>query len=571
MLSTGLANKNKQIFISIIIILICAIPIFWSLGDYAIRLWDECRIGTNSLEMLQNHDFIVTHYQGEPDMWNTKPPLMNWLHVISMKILGVTEFAIRFPSALATFLLSIILILFGRNFFKSNLIGWFSALILVSSLGYLDYHITRTCEYDSVVSFFSNLYVLFYFKYLEKFKTKYLIFTAIGITCAILTKTVVGAFFLPGIFVYTIFEKKLLYVLKSYKIYLTLFFIISVVLGYYYLRELYNPGYINMAVYNDFTGRYLSESSPGASKDFFYYINNFRTGRFVPWIYFMPVGFFLGIIQKNIRIKKFSIYAFILFVSTLFIISFSRTKYDWYDALLYPIGAVLTAVGLSELCSVIIKNLGKNKFLIYSFYGLLILVVFLPAYEKTIRLAVNPAYHDLHDGRVAKDKFFAGIQNRQDVFDDWLAKGWIDVNKENRVRIKTTYDNFLYDLRVKYNLSKTPFNPVFQESQQMSMLELRYCYYLKFLKMQNSNLLNGLKILTDKKYNGSLVFYITKFNMEGHNIFNIFVDGYLSENDIILTHEDIYGNLVCKNYETIILNSWHEFRVFKVIKKLDDL
>ena len=30
----------------------------------------------------------MTYYLDEPDMWNTKPPLLVWLQVIFMKLLG---------------------------------------------------------------------------------------------------------------------------------------------------------------------------------------------------------------------------------------------------------------------------------------------------------------------------------------------------------------------------------------------------------------------------------------------------------------------------------------------------
>ena len=61
-------------------------PIFGYLDSYPIRIWDEARLAINAYEMLKNGDFIVTHYDNNPDMWNTKPPLMIWCQVFFMKI-----------------------------------------------------------------------------------------------------------------------------------------------------------------------------------------------------------------------------------------------------------------------------------------------------------------------------------------------------------------------------------------------------------------------------------------------------------------------------------------------------
>ncbi len=51
----------------------------------------------NTFYMLNDNDWIVTKYINfEPDMWNTKPPVMIWLQVASINLFGFNEFEERY-------------------------------------------------------------------------------------------------------------------------------------------------------------------------------------------------------------------------------------------------------------------------------------------------------------------------------------------------------------------------------------------------------------------------------------------------------------------------------------------
>ena len=52
---------------------------FGNLGEWHIEDYDEARHGINAYEMIQNNDYLVHTFRGEPDLWNTKPPLSFWL------------------------------------------------------------------------------------------------------------------------------------------------------------------------------------------------------------------------------------------------------------------------------------------------------------------------------------------------------------------------------------------------------------------------------------------------------------------------------------------------------------
>jgi 4-amino-4-deoxy-L-arabinose transferase-like glycosyltransferase len=67
-------------------------------------LWDnsETTYGEVAREILLGHDWIVMHLNG--DAWFVQPPLYFWIAALFAKVFGISEFAVRLPSALATIL-----------------------------------------------------------------------------------------------------------------------------------------------------------------------------------------------------------------------------------------------------------------------------------------------------------------------------------------------------------------------------------------------------------------------------------------------------------------------------------
>ena len=70
------------------------------LGNHSHGVWnrDESRYAVATREMIQTGDLIIPHFNGE--VRYDKPILIYWLMAAPMKVLGVNEFSVRFPSAL---------------------------------------------------------------------------------------------------------------------------------------------------------------------------------------------------------------------------------------------------------------------------------------------------------------------------------------------------------------------------------------------------------------------------------------------------------------------------------------
>ena len=318
-------------------------PIFGHLDTLPIRIWDEARLAINAYEMFKNGDFIVTYFDGNPDMWNTKPPLLIWVQVFFMKILGVNELAVRLPSAIAAFITCIVLLFFSRRYLKNFWFGFIAVLVLITSHGYINVHATRTGDYDALLTLFTTLSGLLFFSYCEKQNYKHLYLFFIFTSLAVLSKSITGLLFLPAMFIYITVQKQLIPLLKSKHFYIGLFSFLGLVIGYYLLREANNTGYITAVNENELGGRYL-DVIENHQHGFWFYYNNFIDFQLSIWHLLIPCGLITGFVIKNKKINRITLFSFLMIITFFLVISTTQTKLEWYDVPLYPFLAILIAI-----------------------------------------------------------------------------------------------------------------------------------------------------------------------------------------------------------------------------------
>lgn len=83
------------------------------LGSVHLFDWDEINFAESAREMLLSGNYLTVQIDFEP-FWE-KPPFFFWLQALSMKLLGVNEFAARLPNALAGIITLQILLWMGRK------------------------------------------------------------------------------------------------------------------------------------------------------------------------------------------------------------------------------------------------------------------------------------------------------------------------------------------------------------------------------------------------------------------------------------------------------------------------
>ncbi len=339
-------------------------PIFLNLENQAIRMYDESRLTINAYEMSTKGNYLVMSFEGQPDMWNTKPPLMIWLQVACIKVFGFNELAVRLPSALATLFLCIVMFVFCFRFLKNPWLGIFAVAILVSCEGFIREHISRTGDFDALLTFFTTLYLLSFFVFTEtenqKQKNKFLLLFFISLTLGVMTKGIAAFIFLPAVFIYMLISKQFIVVLKNRNFYFGILLFVIIVGGYYWWREMLTPGYFNKVAENELGGRYLETIEGHKHGGWFYFDNMVDQGMKHWYLYVLP-GLAIGLFMKEKKMRNFAGYILLCGFFYFFVITSGQTKLNWYDAPLYPLIAFAVAIFFRKIFELL-----KNSVLVFS-------------------------------------------------------------------------------------------------------------------------------------------------------------------------------------------------------------
>lgn len=364
-------------------------PIFIDLDVLPLRIWDETRLANNAYEMYKNGNYLVTYFQGMPELWNTKPPLMIWLQVLCMKTIGVGELAVRLPSAIAALLTCILIMLFAVRYLKSFWWGFGAVLVLVTTHGYINMHAARSGDYDALLTLFTTFYCLSFYLYAIAGKNKYLTWTFIGLTLAVLTKGIAGLLFLPALGIFFIIKGSIPALFRNKTFYINIAIFLVITLGYYLLREHYNPGYLNAVFKYELGGRYF-KTLENHQHEFWFYYHNFIDFQFTYWYLFIPAGVVIGLANKNAQISNFTLYITLLFVTFFLIISNGKTKLQSYDVPMYPFMALIIGGLLHFFLSLLEKVENISSLKSSSLQYLSIVFLFLYPYKNIIAETYSP-------------------------------------------------------------------------------------------------------------------------------------------------------------------------------------
>lgn len=380
-----------------LMLLVIVLPVFSHLDDPPIQLWDESRLAMSAYEMSQSGNLLVPTFEHEPDMWSLKPPFMIWCTALSVKIFGVSELSVRLPAVIAAMLTFTLLFLFVNKILRKPSIAFIACFVLVTSAGYVRMHGIRTGDYDGMLALFTTAYLCFYFLYLKTEKTKYLYYFFVALFLASMTKGIAAFLFLPGVFLYTVFAKKLKLVLTNKHLYVGIILLFVSVAAYYVVREQYNPGYFKAVRENELLGRYTNviENHPGP---WYFYIENMVDYNLIYW--YVPFCFaLLYAIYSVPEERQLIVYAAITAITYLIIISASQTKLLWYDLPVYPMLAIPVAIFINKAFELLRDNRNVKRSLVKLFTFFAIAVCGF-AYLHTINDIMYPVKdYDMDDNQ----------------------------------------------------------------------------------------------------------------------------------------------------------------------------
>ncbi len=322
-------------------ILLAASVLFYRLGASPLEVWDESRLANNALEMAKTGLSLITTYDGMPDHWNTKPPLLIWLMSISIRVFGPNEWAVRFPSAVAALATVTLMFAFCNFRLRRPFAGFAAVVVLLGNYNYIQFHAARSGDYDATLALWTTGYLLAGYMFMRDHPSKrrqWLSLCAVGIVLAFLTKTVEGLIFLPALLIYAVSQGRIVEILRSPVAYVSGAIVLLVCVGYYFWREQIDPGYFAAVMQNDLLGRYMTDG--GGGPFFFYFLP-----LIVKSLLFAGFQFQWGRGER----RQISVFLGLMSLFFLVIISLSQTKRGWYVVPLLPPSAMVIGVGLDEV------------------------------------------------------------------------------------------------------------------------------------------------------------------------------------------------------------------------------
>ncbi|MDX2245150.1 MAG: glycosyltransferase family 39 protein [Bacteroidia bacterium] len=348
--------KNKfwlRLWLPVIIFAALAyFPLFLHLGSQPLKNFDESLFALRAYRIAHDGQYLnnFIEFPDGPSATNTKPPFFSGIQALSYKLWGYNELALRLPVALSVAALLFFMLRFSRQETGNFTFGIFSGMVLLTSWGFIHVHVSRTGDHDAplaVLGWLALTYLYRFLKYNRQYSRHLIVFTG-AILAATLTKSVAGLFMVPGIGVWLIAEKQFLPLLRDRRTWIALGSYILIVGGYYLYRELDYPGFWKGMWKGELGGHYL-QTRDGHLWPFYWFAMRLYTHKFLPWLFFLPIGFFL-ILQKNTdTLRRYGWLNLLGFISWLMVISLSQTKLEWYDASLYPLMAMPVGYALYRL------------------------------------------------------------------------------------------------------------------------------------------------------------------------------------------------------------------------------
>ena len=108
-------NKRTKWVFAIGLLVTCTMVFFWKLGSNGLWDLDEALYANCARTIYLTHDYVTPRINGVA--FYEKPPLVYWLAAVSFKITGMNEWGVRFPSAMASLILTLLIWRVGTHRF----------------------------------------------------------------------------------------------------------------------------------------------------------------------------------------------------------------------------------------------------------------------------------------------------------------------------------------------------------------------------------------------------------------------------------------------------------------------
>ncbi len=335
---------------------------------------DEAQYATMARQMFDTNSWLQIFDRN--DNYLDKPPLVFWLSAISYKILGVSAFAYRLPSFLASILGIYSTFRFAKIYY-SHKTAYVASLLLASTEAYFLFnHDVRT---DNLLTncVITSLWQIA--EFIEKRKFHNLILGFIFIGLSMLSKGMLGLM-IPGLAFSTHFILK-----RDWKQFLRWEWIIGIIITGIVLFPMclglynqYGTKGLRFFFWTQSFGRLTGESSWDNNPDPFFLYHTFLWA-FLPWSLFFLAALFYKlkkIILQKVKLalneEAITIGGFILpFIA----LSTSHYQLNHYIYVVFPVASIITATFLVNKILIFENNIKSFWIYIQGFINLVLFAI----------------------------------------------------------------------------------------------------------------------------------------------------------------------------------------------------
>ncbi len=318
--------------------------------------WDE-RFHALVAKNLAENMLLPLLYNGSPvavcdhtswvcnTVWLHKQPLFLWQMALSIKVFGVNEWAVRFPSALMLSLLVFPVFRTGKLLFNSQT-GLLAALLTVSNWFILE-HIDGQMGMDHndvAFMFYVILSIWALTEYIQRPQWRYLILMGLFSGCAMLNKWVIGLLVFEGFFIHSLMQG--VKVLPQNSLRLGLSAIIAFVLFLPWQVYCFTHFHDNAMYEWSYNQRHFWEVLEGHWHERYFYLNQLKYQ-----FSLLQAFVFIGIIFALLKIEKIKLVlpVVIMVISIYVFFTVAATKITSYVMVTMPLLFVFMAYAFTSI------------------------------------------------------------------------------------------------------------------------------------------------------------------------------------------------------------------------------
>jgi 4-amino-4-deoxy-L-arabinose transferase-like glycosyltransferase len=373
----------------LVLLALCVFLFFFKLGSRALWDHDEGIHAAIARNMVVTGDWITPSFNGEA--FFDKPILFNWIGASSFALLGFTELAARLPAALLGLACVVVTYLLGKRMFGSS-VGFLSGLVLATSGVFL--LLSRTVQYDMVLTFFTTLSLFFFYSGTmdAKKRRRYFLLFYVAVAFAVLAKGPLGLV-LPALVIgpYLLLTRQLR-LLREMQIGWGVLIVLAIASPWYILMAVRNESYLSEFFLGQNLGYFLSAESRHPEPFYFYLL--VLPVLFFPWTAFLPLAIYGPLRDRQSRSQDPIRFLLIWVIVTFLFFSLAVSKLETYLLPMFPAVALLIALLWEELLTTRHEGLRRGLFWFHlPVVGLsLAAVVYVwlyPPLEKSLRYGID--------------------------------------------------------------------------------------------------------------------------------------------------------------------------------------